>query len=215
MKKMKYIMMLTFSVVAFFIALMPNKAIAQEQMSYKPYFANVDWQFNAPISNDFTDVASGWGVNFEGGMFVTPKIGLALFISYSTNHKYVPTKSFHPSINSTLTTDQERSLFQLPFGLNMRYKIIGADRIFDPYIALKLGAEYVQMSSYISSYKVYDRNWGFYMSPEVGTNIWLSSQKNIGFNVSLYYSYSTNKGTVLDGNIDNLNNIGFRVGMAF
>ena len=53
------------------------------------------------------------------------------------------------------------------------------------------------------------------MSPEIGTNIWLSEQKNVGFNVSVYYSFATNKGHVLDGHINQLNNLGFRVGMAF
>lgn len=30
-------------------------------------FANIDWQFNAPLGNHFADKASGWGMNFEGG----------------------------------------------------------------------------------------------------------------------------------------------------
>ena len=28
---------------------------------------NVDWQMNAPISTDFADKISGWGMNFEAG----------------------------------------------------------------------------------------------------------------------------------------------------
>ena len=45
---------------------MPAKA----QLSDNGY-ANIDWQFNAPLSNHFADKASGWGMNFEGGYFVT------------------------------------------------------------------------------------------------------------------------------------------------
>ena len=30
------------------------------------YF-NVDWQFNSPVANDYANVASGWGMSFEGG----------------------------------------------------------------------------------------------------------------------------------------------------
>ena len=37
------------------------------------YF-NVDWQFNAPVGNSYADKASGWGMNFEGGYYVMPKI---------------------------------------------------------------------------------------------------------------------------------------------
>ena len=53
---------------------MPAKA----QLSDNGY-ANIDWQFNVPLSNNFADKASGWGMNFEGGYFVTPNLGLGLF----------------------------------------------------------------------------------------------------------------------------------------
>ena len=47
---------------------MPAKA----QLSDNGY-ANIDWQFNAPLSNHFADKASGWGMNFEGGYWGTCK----------------------------------------------------------------------------------------------------------------------------------------------
>ena len=53
---------------------MPAKA----QLSDNGY-ANIDWQFNVPLSNNFADKASGWGMNFEGGYFVTPNLGLDLY----------------------------------------------------------------------------------------------------------------------------------------
>ena len=69
---------------------MPAKA----QLSDNGY-ANIDWQFNAPLSNNFADKASGWGMNFEGGYFVTPNIGLGLFLNYHSNHEYVGRETFH------------------------------------------------------------------------------------------------------------------------
>lgn len=214
MKTLNFIKSLALSVaITAICTIVP--ATVHAQQDYKPYFANANWQFNAPFGNDFTNRASGWGMNFEGGYFVTPKLGLGLFLSYSSNHKYIDTQTIHPATNSALTTNQQRSLFQMPFGMAARFRFNPASTIFDPYVSMKLGAEYVQMSSYLSTYRIYDRNWGFYMSPEIGTNIWLSEQKNVGFNVSVYYSFATNKGHVLDGHINQLNNLGFRVGMAF
>lgn len=194
-------------------ALVPLASKAQQD--YNPYYANIDWQFNAPISNDFTSKASGWGMNFEGGYFVTPKIGVGVFMSFSTNHKYIPEQTLAISSTSALTTDQQRSLFQLPFGAAMRYRLMTDGKSIDPYFSIKLGAEYAQFSSYFSSFKAYDQTWGFYVSPEIGTNVWLTPQKTVALNVSAYYSFSTNKGAVLDGSADKLNNIGFRVGLAF
>jgi hypothetical protein len=67
----------------------------------------------------------------------------------------------------------------------------------------------------MSTFRVYDDCWGFYMSPEIGTNLWLNSEKSFGFNMSAYYSFSTNKAKVLDGHVNQVNNMGVRVGVAF
>lgn len=214
MKTFNYFKTFTVLMVLLIISLITTSETKAQQV-YKPYFGNVDWQFNAPFSNDFTNRASGWGANFEGGYFVTSKIGLGLFVSYSSNHKSIPTETLHPTSTSALTAKQERSLFQVPFGINMRYRMKSTSNICDPYVGLKLGTSYVQLSSYMSSFRVYDDSWGFYMSPEVGTNLWLNGEKSFGFNMSVYYSFSTNKAHVLDGNVNQLNNVGVRVGIAF
>ena len=48
-------------------------------------YLNVDWQVTVPLGSAFADKASGWGMNFEGGYFVTPEITVGAFISYQTN----------------------------------------------------------------------------------------------------------------------------------
>lgn len=189
-----------------------TNATAQE---YQPYYINADWQFNAPLTSDFTKRASGWGMNFEGGYYVTPNIGLGAFLAFSTNHKQVATNTISLSSTSALTTNQARSMFQLPFGVSARYRFLPESGIFDPYAGFKMGAEYAKLSSYVSTYKIYTDTWGFYMSPEIGTNVWFGPNKEVGAHIALYYSFSTNKGHVLDGSVDKINNIGFRLGLAF
>ena len=44
-------------------------------------YLNVDWQVTVPLGSAFADKASGWGMNFEGGYFVTPEITVGAFIS--------------------------------------------------------------------------------------------------------------------------------------
>lgn len=61
MKTIKYLTLRLMAVSAIAIAFaLPAKA----QVTPFTYF-NVDWQFNAPISNNFANKASGWGMNFE------------------------------------------------------------------------------------------------------------------------------------------------------
>ena len=45
---------------------MPAKA----QLSDNGY-ANIDWQFNAPLSNHFADKASGWGMKVVISLLLT------------------------------------------------------------------------------------------------------------------------------------------------
>lgn len=208
MKTIKYFTFRLMAVAAIAIAFaLPAKA----QVTPFTYF-NVDWQFSSPISNDFSDKASGWGMNFEGGYYVSPGFAIGAFVNFHTNNEYISRQTLPLSSSSALTTDQQHSLFQLPFGLATRYRF--SDGVAQPYIGVKLGANYTKMSSDFYIYEVRDNTWGFYVSPEIGINIypWTNS---IGLHLVGFYNYSTNKGTVFNYDIDKLQNFGFRVGVAF
>ena len=60
---------------------------ANSQTSLDAYY-NVDWQFNIP-SNKFVDKASGWGMNFDAGWYITPDIAIGTFLNYHTNNEYI------------------------------------------------------------------------------------------------------------------------------
>ena len=100
-------------------------APAKSQVSLDAYY-NVDWQFNIP-SNKFVDKVSGWGMNFDAGWYLTPDIAIGAFMNYHTNNQYVDRAVVHVSDATSIYTDQQRSLYQLPFGLTMLYRIIESD----------------------------------------------------------------------------------------
>ena len=208
MKTIKYLIFQMMAVSAIIITFaIPAKA----QITPFTYF-NADWQFNAPISNDFANKASGWGMNFEGGYYVLPDLAIGAFINYHTNHQYIPRQTLPVNNSAALTTDQQHSVFQLPFGLATRYRF--NDGVFQPYIGMKLGANYTKMSSDFYIYEATDNTWGLYVSPEIGMNIYPWTN-GIGLHLAAFYNYSTNKGNVLNYDIDKLNNWGLRVGVAF
>ncbi|MBE6291542.1 MAG: porin family protein [Bacteroidales bacterium] len=183
---------------------------AKSQVSLDAYY-NVDWQFNIPI-NKFAQKSSGWGMNFDAGWYLTPDFAIGTFLSYHTNNEYVDRNVVSLSPTTAIYTDQQRSLFQLPFGVTALYRIVESD--WQPYVALKLGAEYANMSSYYHIYKSTDNNWGFYMSPEIGVR-WYPWANGMGLHAAAYYSFSTNRGTVMGKQLENPGNLGFRVGLAF
>lgn len=84
-----------------------------------------------------------------------------------------------------------------------------------PYVGLKLGASYAEISSYYYVIKQYERSWGFFLSPEIGMSIFPRAARRFGFHVALYYSYATNDANVLTYSVNNLNNFGLRAGISF
>ena len=182
--------------------------------SMENVFLNFDWQLNTPLGNDYAKQFSGWGASADGGYFLTKNIGVGAYISYSTNRKYIGKETRPISNNTDVTTDQQHSLFQLPFGASVRYSFT-PDKTVQPYFALKLGTTYSKTSSYMNVFEVSDKQWGFNVSPEIGTTIYVDPMKRYGVHVSTYYSYSTNKSKLMGYTIDGISNWGVRLGVAF
>ena len=208
MKTSKYLKTIAICAVMLAAAL-PGKA-----QVFPNTYINVDWQVGVPLGADFADKISGWGMNFEGGYFVTPAITVGPFISYQTNLQSISRQTLDLGDGSALTTNQKHALFQLPFGVTGRYNWL-TDSVFQPYAGLKLGASYAEMSSYYYVIKQYTDTWGFFVSPEIGVSIFPRPDYRLGFHVALYYSYATNSGDVLTYSINNINNFGIRVGISF
>ena len=183
---------------------------ADAQMG-KRYYINGCWQFNGTLANDFAESAQGYGAYMEGGYFITPMIAVGGFASFNTNNEYIPRETYTFSDMSALTTDLNRSIYQVPFGATMRVRFMRS--MFQPYVEAKLGAEYSTQSTYMSTFVNRHDNWGFYVSPEVGMTFFPFQNTDFGFQVAVYYSYASNQNKSLD--INGLNNLGFKLGIAF
>lgn len=183
------------------------------QVDMNKFHAIVDWQVNSPLSNDFTEKMSGWGMNFEVLYDVHPNVGLGGFMSYHTNHKYVGRETLSLSSTEALTTDQQRSAFQLPFGLSAAFPLVN-NSIAKPYLGVKTGAMYAQYTTYFGTGGVQHDSWGYYVSPEFGVRIHPTEQ-HWGLHIVGYYSYATNHVQTLTGEIKGLHNLGFRLGVIF
>ena len=174
----------------------------------------VDWQVNSPVSTDFADQISGWGMNFELTYQLTPRWEAGLFASFHNNYDYVGRQTLKLSPTESLTTDQTLSLYQLPFGLTTSYALC-RNKVFRPYVGLKLGALYSRNKTYTGLDGWYDQTWGFYASPELGVEVFPFRHAGVGFRVSAYYGYGTNQCSHLTGKILGINDVGFRLGIVF
>ena len=203
MKKILYI-------IAAAAAMFAAAAQANAQMG-KEYYINGGWQFNGTLANGFAESAQGYGAYIEGGYYVTPMFALGGFASFNTNNEYIPTKTYTFSDQSALTTDLTRSIYQVPFGATLRYRFMRS--MFQPYVETKVGAQYSTQNIYMSTFVNQHENWGFYVSPEIGLTFFPFERTDFGFQVAAYYSYATNRNKAVD--ITGLNNLGFKLGIAF
>ena len=195
--------------VALFAFALPGRA-----QLFPNTYMNIDWQMNVPLGDAYADKTSGWGMNFEGGYFITPEFSLGAFISYQTNIQSIDRQTLQLSDGSSLTTAQKHTLFELPFGVAGRYNFM-KHRVFQPYVGMRLGADYAEMSSYYYTIQQYEDSWGVYLSPEIGASIFPSPDQRFGFHVALFYSYASNSDKVLIYSMDGISRFGLRVGISF
>ena len=185
-------------------------AEADAQMGKRDYI-NGGWQFNGTVANNFVQNGQGYGAYIEGGYYLTPMFAIGGFASFNTNNEYIPKQTYTFSDGSALTTDLDRSVYQVPFGTTFRVRFLRSE--LQPYVQAKIGTEYSVQSTYMSTFVNRHDNWGFYMSPEVGLTFFPFHKTDFGFQVAAYYSYSTNNNKSYD--INGLDNVGFKLGIAF
>ena len=203
MKKFIFILMASAAMIIF-------AGEANAQMG-KRLYVNGGWQFNGSIANEYVQNGQGYGAYIEGGYYVTPLVAVGGFASFGTNNQYVPKQTYQLDDNAAITTDLDRSLYQVPFGTEVRVRFMRTE--FQPYFQAKVGAEYSTQSTYMSTYVSRHDNWGFYISPEIGMSWFPFSQTDFGFQLAVYYSYATNSNRAY--NLNGINNLGFKLGVAF
>ncbi|WP_444092127.1 outer membrane beta-barrel protein [Bacteroides sp.] len=185
------------------------KALAQ---IFPHSYYQAGWQFNIPVASRFASESSGMGFYFDGGYYLTHHISIGGFLNCHSNSERI-SRRIYTSGTASLSTDQMQTLLQLPFGLSLRYRF--AARTWQPYISVKLGANYSEATSVLRTERIEDRSWGFYASPEAGINIFPFRDKWFGFNIAAYYGYATNRSSALGERIAGLNNVGLRIGITF
>ena len=111
-------------------------AVQADAQMGKRYYINGGWQFNGTPGNDFVESAQGYGAYVEGGYYVTPMFAVGGFASFNTNNEYVPRETYTFSDMSALTTDLNRSIYQVPFGATVRYRFLRS--MAQPYSSITI-----------------------------------------------------------------------------
>jgi outer membrane protein W len=189
------------------IALLATTGFAQKNLF------GIAWEINFPNNSDYITKASFAGGKIDYRHFFKKNISAGLALNWATYEQYLPRQTFvKPDGNSAVTSDFVAQSYQLPITATVHY-YFEKNKMFQPYVGLALGGQYLQQSLYYNVYVSDDDNWGFVARPELGTVIRVHPDHGWGFLVAANYSYATNKTDLLDNN--SFKNFGISIGVVF
>ena len=175
---------------------------------------SLNWQQSIPVGNsrDFTSKMSFEGINVNWAYFVTDNIAVGLDLTYNNYHEKVGQKIYRPNANTAVNAAQDRYTQAFPIKVQGKYfSNLPGDVMV--YSGLGIGALSAGQHIVIQDIDVWDNNWGFLLSPEVGMLIPLGIDSNWGANITAGYNWSTNKSDVGKIKIVNRQSIDFNIGL--
>jgi hypothetical protein len=171
----------------------------------------LSWDISSPKS-DFVKKTSLSGGTFGfRKMLKNKKVSIGADFSWNSYYEYAPTATYQLK-DGAVTTDLYKYLYTSIPTINAHYYFGGGGDIH-PYAGLALGAAYADEQLYYNTFVTEDTQWGFLVRPEVGALIKVNPQTGWGILAAVRYSYSTNKQT--EFKIDNLQAIGFQLGVVW
>lgn len=156
-----------------------------------PFMLSGMWQFSSNFNNHMASNISGWGSQIEMGYHVNPHFDAGAFISWHTNRTNFPRQVYYYD-DYAVNMDMLYAVFQIPFGLFVNYSL-APNHLIEPYVGLKVGANYGEETHYHNVFSFEKASWGGYIAPEVGIIIYPFEMGRLcGFRVSLHYGFSNN-----------------------
>jgi outer membrane protein W len=172
------------------------------------------WDVNVPVGKNRPIDKTSWaGAKIEYRKKVAHNITVGLDFSWNTFNEYKPSKTYHISSSTDITTDLYKHIYTLPLALTGHYYFPVNSKIFIPYAGIGLGATYADINLYANIYQLRDETWGFLARPEAGLIIKFTEDANTGIIIGARYSISTNKAD--EFNIKNLQSFGFHIGLIW
>lgn len=197
--------------IAIYLAFLMGIIALNAQISRNTYYT-VGWQFDFPINSSFSSTMNDLGIYAEAGYYFTPNISLGGFINVNTQYEEVMSNDLNilmlDNIRETL------SYISVPVGVSVRYRFIDESWL-QPYLSAKVGINYAEAKSTFPMDTYSDKSCGFYVSPELGINIFPFKRYILGLNVAAYYAYATNRHEVSERKVNGIESMGIRLGLTF
>ena len=176
---------------------------------------SLNYQMSVPVggSRDFIPNMSFEGININWAYFVTDNISVGLDLSYNNYTHKVGQKIYRPNANTAINAAQYRYTQSIPIKVQAKYFMAPFGPGLQAYTGLGIGALSAGEHIIIQDIDVWDNNWGFLLSPEIGILIPFGADNFWGANITAGYNWSTNKSNIGDMKFNNRQSFYFNVGL--
>ena len=166
---------------------------------------SLNYQMSVPVggSRDFIPNMSFEGININWAYFVTDNISVGLDLSYNNYSHKVGQKIYRPNANTAINAAQYRYTQSIPIKVQAKYFMAPFGPGLQAYTGLGIGALSAGEHIIIQDIDVWDNNWGFLLSPEIGILIPFGADNFWGANITAGYNWSTNKSNIGDMKFNN------------
>ena len=154
---------------------------------------SISWTLGVPLGSfhSFMSNVSYAGGNFVGRYFLRKGLAAGFEFGWSNYYKKYPRMTYYGNDGMAITGTSYTYAFVIPWKAGAYYYFLPAS-IADPYAGLVFGGDYMEEHIIIQEYDIYNTQWGFTMSPEIGVLIKFGRYSNWGANVSAQYWFNTN-----------------------
>jgi hypothetical protein len=134
---------------------------------------------------------------------------------WNNYYKKYPRNTYYGPDGLAITGINYTYALIVPWKVGAYYYLLPAG-IADPYVGLSIGGDYMEEHIMIQEYDIYNTQWGFTMSPEIGVLIKFGKYSHWGTNISAQYWFNTNSYNFTDyKTFSTMQGLNFSIGLAY
>jgi len=177
----------------------------------------LSWTPGVPLGsfNNFINTVSVAGGNFAGRYFLKKGFAVGFEFGWNNYYKKYPRNTYYGNDGLAITGIFYTYAFVVPWKVGAYCYFLPAS-IADPYVGLSFGGDYMEEHIMIQEYDIYNTQWGFTMSPEIGVLVKFGKYSHWGANVSAQYWFNTNSFSFTDYKAySTMQGLNFNIGLTY
>jgi opacity protein-like surface antigen len=207
-----------FTVILFVFGVSMTQAQDMGSLSSAPSsYYSFSWNIVFPMGdfNKWVSKAGLEGFDFGGQYYIKNGLAAGFDIAWARVYQDYNNQTYTiPDKGIAITADNYRFTWMVPFQAVIAYHI-NPDKMFSPYIGLGIGGDYMEHHLLVQEYDIYEDQWDFSLTPEIGAIVKFGQTTNWGGLVAFNYKWTTNKIDIYHDKTSDLSMLDLKIGLVY